>query len=287
MQYASLMKEKMYRVFGSIGSSGLMPVAVIMLHLCLFPAGVHAEVYTNYFTPSSPKPEPFSIGLGDTFQSVLVDNQSEITMTGGSILAVNLPFTRSALRLVEQSKAYIYDGLLRVRDDDHNGFGLMHPLFLENGSQATIYGGTFESYGSSSHAAQITKWSKVVIEGGTFIAHDTDALYLWQDGEVIIKGGTFTTDSTNPLTVELYIRDGSAEVHAKEILLDGIPITPGPITQSMGVLTITYADDSVESASYRIGSSGSVKYVLVPEPTSSILLMLLLMRRIGWRSNVV
>ena len=245
-------------------------IAIAALFLC---SNIKAAVFVNYFTPTTPQTEPFSMGPGESLKSILATDSSEITITGGAITNLQESFSRSAVRLTDDAKAYISGGHMRVHTRSGVTFGTP-VLHVEDDSEMAISGGLFESFGNSDHVIDVGNSVNVFISGGRFVGHNSDVVrlpFIASNAVLTIRGGEFVAMRTND--VDLSIGDGTVNILAREAKLGGSLIGFGEVAASAGILSIIYPNGVLEDISFQRSSSGTINLISVPEPCSLTLLV--------------
>src|SRR5688500_12917689 len=90
---------------------------------CCSAASALGDVFLNYPFSSVPAPEPFSVGPGTSLRSLLVTDDSKITVTGGSITNIQESLSWPAILLTDNAQADISAGEMRVHTRPGVTFG--------------------------------------------------------------------------------------------------------------------------------------------------------------------
>lgn len=245
-------------------------IAIAALFLC---SDIKAAVFVDYFIPTTPQPEPFSMGPGESLKTILATDSSEITITGGAITNLQESFSRSAVRLTDDAKTYISGGHMRVHTRSGVTFGTP-VLHVEDNSEMAISGGLFESFGNSDYVIDVGDSVNVFISGGRFVGHNSDVVrlpFIASNAVLTIRGGQFLALRSND--VDLSIGDGTVNILAREAKLGGSPIGFGEVTAGTGILSVVYQNGDLEDISFQKSSSGIINLISVPEPCSLTLLV--------------
>jgi len=172
-----------------------------------------------------------------------------------------------------------------------------------------VYGGTFQGgvsgavtgtgtlrRGGAGSGVNANSNGTINIFGGTFIGAGGAVLPSGQytfagngledlGANLNVYGGSFTGGTTGRVGSGLYVGLGTTTLYGTNFLVNGVPVTSGPVTGD-GIITGTFADNSGSSAfSYTVGSGGSLFIrnapPSVPEASTTISLGLLLVLGLG------
>lgn len=244
-------------------------VPAMLMASWIAPGTAHCEVYVNWAPElGDPQAEPFIVGHGDTYRSVLATDESHISVEGGVITNVWQMFSRSPVRAIDRASVDISGGQMRVYTGEgvHSGTPALH---FQDFSSGRITGGVFEGFGRRDRALVVRSNAHVDIYGGRFISHQHDALYSRSGTDSVIiniHGGVF--DSLGPWGYDLHVPGGTVNIFAKSAAMGDVSLTSGAIPEDEGAFSVVYLDGSAEEFSFFSRPDGIINLVIVPEPCS-------------------